>query len=117
MENDDQELIEFDETFKLIIDKIAPEESGTDFADVFKRLREVLEYNVCKGKKTRGLIVVMAFKMFCQSMNKTVTEEELRNARIMGWILEILQAFALVMDDYMDQSLLRRGQLCWYKKV
>ena len=55
--------------------------------------------------------------MLNKAMNKTVTEEELKTARILGWILEMFQAYALINDDLMDQSLTRRGQKCWYKKV
>lgn len=35
---------------------------------------------------------------------------------LVGWCIELLQAFFLVADDIMDGSVTRRGQPCWYKK-
>lgn len=32
-----------------------------------------------------------------------------------GWCIEWLQAYFLVADDIMDESITRRGQPCWYK--
>ncbi|CAG2167130.1 unnamed protein product [Oppiella nova] len=37
-------------------------------------------------------------------------------AQILGASVEILQAFALIYDDVMDQSSTRRGRPCWYKQ-
>jgi len=37
-------------------------------------------------------------------------------AHILGWCVELLQAFFLIADDVMDQSTTRRGKPCWYKK-
>ena len=34
---------------------------------------------------------------------------------VLGWCIEWLQAWLLVADDIMDESLTRRGQPCWYK--
>ena len=34
-----------------------------------------------------------------------------------GWAVEMLQAYFLVVDDLVDQSITRRGQLCWYRQV
>ena len=44
------------------------------------------------------------------------SEEELLQARILGWCVEWLQAYFLVLDDVMDHSITRRGQPCWYKQ-
>jgi farnesyl diphosphate synthase len=44
-----------------------------------------------------------------------LTPREAREAAIVGWCLEWLQAFFLVADDLMDGSPTRRGQPCWYK--
>ncbi|KAL0869852.1 hypothetical protein ABMA27_006058 [Loxostege sticticalis] len=76
-------------------------------------LKRVLEYNLSGGKKARGLTTVFAYEMLEKPEN--VTEESLRLARIMGWCVEMLQAYLLVLDDMMDGSTTRRGLPCWYR--
>jgi len=34
---------------------------------------------------------------------------------VLGWVIEMLQAWLLIADDIMDSSVTRRGQPCWYK--
>lgn len=63
------------------------------------------------GKMTRGLTVVSVFKTLCPS----ASEQQVTQAQMLGWAIEMLQAFFLVADDVMDQSLTRRGKPCWYK--
>jgi farnesyl diphosphate synthase len=40
-----------------------------------------------------------------------------REAGVLGWAIEWLQAFFLIADDIMDASLTRRGAPCWYKRA
>ena len=47
---------------------------------------------------------------------KELSNELKRKASILGWCIEWLQAFFLVADDIMDDSILRRGQPCWYRQ-
>uniref|UniRef100_U5ETY6 Farnesyl pyrophosphate synthase n=1 Tax=Corethrella appendiculata TaxID=1370023 RepID=U5ETY6_9DIPT len=74
----------------------------------------VLQYNVPNGKKNRGLATVLAYKMLAKP--DELTEENVRLAHYLGWCVEMLQATFLIIDDIMDGSLTRRGQLCWYKQ-
>ncbi|KAK3738829.1 hypothetical protein QZH41_011041 [Actinostola sp. cb2023] len=67
------------------------------------------------GKRNRGLSVIGSLRHL-MSEDK-ITEETVNIALLLGWCVEWFQAFFLVADDIMDQSLTRRGQLCWYKKV
>ncbi|CAG8505781.1 4655_t:CDS:10 [Ambispora gerdemannii] len=75
-------------------------------------IKKNLYHNVSGGKLNRGLSVVDTLKIV---KNNKVSEEELFKARVLGWCIEWLQAFFLVADDIMDQSITRRGKPCWYR--
>ncbi|XP_012168914.1 farnesyl pyrophosphate synthase-like isoform X1 [Bombus terrestris] len=83
-----------------------------DIPDVTKWLVKVLQYNVPSGGRNRALTVVEAYR----SLNPPdqITEENLRLTRILGWCIELLQAFFLTIDDIQDHSEIRRNQPCWY---
>jgi len=61
---------------------------------------------------TRGLTVIKGVEVLKQ---RPLTAREYKEAAILGWQVEWLQAFFLVADDIMDGSLTRRGAPCWYK--
>lgn len=85
----------------------------TDIPDVMKWYTKVLQYNVPNGKKNRGLALVAAYKSLANETE--LTSQNLRLANIMGWCVEMLQAFFLVLDDLMDGAETRRNRLCWYR--
>ncbi|XP_043540158.1 farnesyl pyrophosphate synthase-like, partial [Chiloscyllium plagiosum] len=74
-----------------------------------------MEYNVPGGKRNRGLSVLASFRALAGPMLQT--QENIHRVLIVGWCVELLQAFFLVADDIMDQSITRRGRVCWYRKV
>ena len=76
-------------------------------------MRRMAEYNVPKGKLTRGLTVISALKEIKYG-GKALPAAEYQRAATLGWCVEWLQAMFLVMDDIMDESETRRGQICWY---
>ncbi|KAK0204237.1 farnesyl-diphosphate synthase [Desarmillaria ectypa] len=70
-----------------------------------------LDYNVLGGKLNRGMSVVDTVEIL---KGRALTSEEYMQAAVLGWSVELLQAFFLVADDIMDSSVTRRGQPCWY---
>ncbi|KAJ6504487.1 isoprenoid biosynthesis-like protein [Mycena vulgaris] len=71
-----------------------------------------LDYNVPGGKLNRGLAVVDSVQILKGS---TLTDDEYFKAAVLGWCVELLQAYFLVADDMMDGSITRRSQPCWYR--
>jgi len=71
-----------------------------------------LEYNAPGGKLNRGMSVVDSLEIL---RGEPLSEEEYFKSALLGWCVELLQAFFLVSDDIMDASITRRGQPCWYR--
>ncbi|KAI2810488.1 hypothetical protein BLOT_001649 [Blomia tropicalis] len=76
-------------------------------------LKNVIEYNLKNGKRNRAKFLVIAYELF---INKPVSDSDIQKACILGWCVEFLQTYFLILDDIMDNSVTRRGQLCWYRK-
>ena len=94
-----------------------PEKPDKELIDTYEWLKRMLLYNVPHGKRNRGLAVVDTVRLIAEQEKRIVSEEHLELARVLGWTVEFLQAYFLVVDDMMDQSITRRGQPCWYKLV
>lgn len=79
-----------------------------------------LEYNTPGGKLNRGLSVVDTVEILLCTDDKgektrELSDEEYQQAAVLGWCVELLQAYFLVADDMMDASITRRGHPCWYR--
>ncbi|TRY59498.1 hypothetical protein DNTS_017885, partial [Danionella cerebrum] len=105
----------FDAEFEKLVSELT-EQDFTDpvLADALTRLQEVLNYNAPGGKRNRGLSVIGSLRELISPSE--VGPDEVHRALLVGWCIELLQAFFLVADDIMDASVTRRGQPCWYKK-
>ncbi|XP_074292901.1 farnesyl pyrophosphate synthase-like [Silene latifolia] len=73
----------------------------------------MLDYNVPGGKLNRGLSVIDSYSLLKQGQD--LTDDEIFLASALGWCIEWLQAYFLVLDDIMDNSHTRRGQPCWFR--
>ncbi|XP_030512885.1 farnesyl pyrophosphate synthase 1 [Rhodamnia argentea] len=90
------------------------EDPAFEFADdSLQWVDRMLDYNVPGGKLNRGLSVIDSYKLLKEG--KELTEEEIFLASALGWCIEWLQAYFLVLDDIMDSSHTRRGQPCWFR--
>lgn len=76
-----------------------------------------LEYNTAGGKLNRGISVIDTAEIL---LNRPLSDKpdakrtsEYYRAAILGWGIELLQAYFLVSDDMMDGSITRRGHPCW----
>jgi farnesyl diphosphate synthase len=73
----------------------------------------MLDYNVPGGKLNRGLSVIDSYEQLKEG--KELTKDEVFLASALGWCIEWLQAYFLVLDDIMDGSHTRRSQPCWFR--
>ncbi|CAN8004165.1 unnamed protein product, partial [Ixodes hexagonus] len=77
--------------------------------EALKAFREAAEYNLPGGKRNRLLAVVHAYELLAEE-----SAPHLELACLLGWCVELLQSYFLVMDDIMDSSPVRRGRPSWY---
>lgn len=85
-----------------------------DFTDDSRAwVERVLDYNVPGGKLNRGISVVDSYKLLKEG--NEISDEDFFLASTLGWCIEWLQAYFLVLDDIMDGSHTRRGQPCWFR--
>ncbi|CAL5402614.1 unnamed protein product [Camellia sinensis] len=90
-------------------------DSAFEFTDDSRQwVDRMLDYNVPGGKLNRGLSVIDSYKLLKEG--KELTDDEVFLACALGWCIEWLQAYFLVLDDIMDSSHTRRGQPCWFRK-
>ncbi|XP_003737743.1 farnesyl pyrophosphate synthase [Galendromus occidentalis] len=99
-----------DAAFEKLLDTISSAHDGR-LKEFSEWIRKVIDYNVPQGKRNRLVAVMLAY----QSLEKgEITAEKLEKAAVLGWCVELLQAFFLICDDIMDNSVTRRGRKCWY---
>ncbi|KAI4296072.1 hypothetical protein L6164_036061 [Bauhinia variegata] len=88
-------------------------DSACEFSDDSRQwIERMLDYNVPGGKLNRGLSVIDSYRLL---KGQELSEEEIFLACALGWCIEWLQAYFLVLDDIMDDSHTRRGQPCWFR--
>jgi len=106
-----EEYAEFSTVFPDLVRDIVTDLELRDMPETNEWVEKLLNYNVPHGKQNRALLCASAYRY----LTKDLTEENIRLSYIVGWCVEILQAFFVVMDDIMDDSPTRRGSPCWYR--
>ena len=93
-----------------IMDSLKDEDISDDAREWIDAM---LQYTVPGGKMNRGRTVLHALTRLRGDAG--VSEAEAHQAQVLGWCVEFLQGFLLIIDDVQDGSTTRRGQPCWYK--
>jgi len=76
-------------------------------------LKKMMDVTCTGGKYNRGITVVEVAMALAEGHAEAVTIQ--RQAAVLGWAIEFMQAHFLVEDDIMDSSITRRGKPCWYR--
>ncbi|XXG63116.1 hypothetical protein AAC387_Pa05g1375 [Persea americana] len=104
-------------TFEQVYNRLKSElleDPAFDFTDDSRQwIERMLDHNVPGGKLNRGLSVIDSYRLLRQGMG--ISTDEVFLGCVLGWCIEWLQAYFLVLDDIMDGSLTRRGQPCWFR--
>ncbi|KAJ5497187.1 ERG20 farnesyl diphosphate synthase [Penicillium fimorum] len=80
---------------------------------VWNQFEKSLNHNTIGGKCNRGLSVIDSVRLLRDG--RVLTQAEYFDAAVLGWLVELLQATMLVLDDIMDESPTRRGKPSWYR--
>ncbi|KAF8840006.1 farnesyl-diphosphate synthase [Paxillus ammoniavirescens] len=103
----------FEEVFTRIRDELIEHMEGEKMPrEAIEWYHRNLDFNLPGGKLNRGMSVVDSVEIL---RGRQLSDDEYFKAALLGWCIELLQAFFLVSDDVMDQSITRRGQPCWYR--
>lgn len=105
------EKINFDSVLPELIRDLTDASKSQDIPDIRDWFSKVLHYNVSGGKNVRGLNVIFSYKLLSSDINA----ENIKLSYVLGWCVEMLQSFFLVIDDVQDESETRRGLPAWYK--
>ncbi|PBK86830.1 terpenoid synthase [Armillaria gallica] len=97
----------FERTWKVIKQELLDYITGEDMPnDAIEWYERNLDYSVFGGKLNRCMSVVGTAKII-----KGLTDDEHLKAAVLGWGIELLQAFFLISDDMMDSFITR----CWHR--
>ncbi|KAK9133906.1 hypothetical protein Scep_013434 [Stephania cephalantha] len=103
----------FLEVYSALKSEILEDPAFQSTPDSHQWVHRMLDYNVPGGKLNRGLSVVDSYKLLKEG--KDLSKDEIFLVCALGWCIEWLQAYFLVLDDIMDNAHTRRGRPCWFR--
>ncbi|CAK1554998.1 unnamed protein product [Leptosia nina] len=81
-----------------------------DNPDAMTWVKKIMDYNLRGGKKSRGVMTISTYDALSENKN----DKNLEMVKVLGWCVEMVQAYFLMTDDILDNSLTRRGEPCWF---
>ncbi|OMO83798.1 Polyprenyl synthetase [Corchorus capsularis] len=103
----------FKEVYNVLKSELLQDPAFEFTEDSHQWVANMLDYNVPGGKLNRGLSVIDSYDILKDG--KELSDDEIILACALGWCIEWLQAYFLVLDDIMDSSHTRRGKQCWFR--
>jgi len=100
------------QNFASVLDELCPTTGGV----INPLMNSILTGTCYGGKMNRGALAIFSTLKILQFKGREITPEMLKCTVVIGWSIEVMQSYLLVMDDIMDESITRRGNPCWYKK-
>ncbi|KAJ0174162.1 hypothetical protein K1T71_010308 [Dendrolimus kikuchii] len=110
----EKEQLAFRKSLSAVLESLLKNSMYKELPEVEKWLQKLLQENLVGGKNRRGFSTVMAYGM--TEKPEKVNEHSLYLARTLGWCVEMFQAYGIILDDIMDSSSTRRGNVCWYRR-
>lgn len=107
------DLRNFMATFPHLVNELLTMKRYFSHPVIADRTRQLLNYTVPDGKRLRAITFFALYRSMLSESTR-LNENELYQMYIMGWCLELYQAFLIVMDDILDNSTERRGRKCWH---
>lgn len=106
--------VEFLDAYEKLKSELLADSDAFTFTEDSRRwVEKLLDYTVPGGKLNRGLSVIDSLGILKGHGELSADERFLACA--LGWCIEWLQAYFLVLDDIMDNSMTRRGKPCWFR--
>ncbi|XP_057534086.1 farnesyl pyrophosphate synthase-like [Amaranthus tricolor] len=113
MDVEQEEKERFQQVYE-VLKKDVLEDPAFEHDDVsLQWVQQMMDYNVPGGKQSRAMLVIESLKRLKDG--KPVSEEEFFRASVMGWCIQWAMASALMQDDIVDNSNMRRGKPCWFR--
>lgn len=108
-----EERVKFESVFPSLVEEFIEAISRTRLhPNAVEWIKNAMTHNAVGGKLNRGLSVLSTYEILT---GRKLSPEEYKKAAVLGWTVELLQAFFLIADDIMDDSHTRRGQPCWFR--
>lgn len=70
--------------------------------DAAKWLAQVLQYNVPRGKKNRGILTVLTYKNLAPPQE--VTPDNIKLAQYLGWCVEMVSSIKCISSTYLSKT-------------
>ncbi|XP_013136944.1 PREDICTED: farnesyl pyrophosphate synthase 1-like [Papilio polytes] len=103
---------EFDNYVPKIVDESLAKATLIKSVEMKNRIKRVTEYTTMGRRPVQGEFMLFAYESF--NNTKHISDEIIHQLKALLLALEMMQSYAIIWDDYDDESKLRFGKTCWH---